>query len=80
MGEIRVRGVDEGVIHALRDNARREGSSLSELLRRLLADAAMRPRRELIAQARAIREGMRDVHGTLDDSTPAIRAERDERG
>lgn len=79
MGEVRVRNLDDEVVRELREQARRKGVSLEAALRSLLADEAFRPRREMSAKARELRESIRETYGELDDSTPLIRAERDRR-
>lgn len=77
MADVRVRDVDEDVVFALRAQARRRGKSLSGELRDLLTEAALQPRRELVARLKDHQERMRAKHGVLADSTPGIRAERD---
>lgn len=79
MGEVRVRNLDAEVVRELREQARRRGMSLESSLRSLLAEEAFRPRRELSARARELRDEIRGTVGELDDSTPLIRAERDRR-
>lgn len=80
MGEIRVRDVDDGVVSALRDRARRHGNSLSEELREMLTREAFRPREETIERLQRVRDQIRAKSGVLPDSAPGIRGERDRRG
>ncbi|MFT3786006.1 MAG: hypothetical protein QM770_07555 [Tepidisphaeraceae bacterium] len=77
MGEIRVRNIDEGVLAAFKDVARRHGNTVPEELRRLIVDATIRPRQELIARLDKLRSDISADHGELTDSTPLIREERD---
>lgn len=78
--EIRVRNVDEGTMAMLRERSQREGRSLASLIRDLLTAEAMRPRREMLARVAAWHEELTRRHGKLPDSTPEIRAKRDQRG
>jgi len=80
MAEVRVRNLDDGVVSALKDRARRHGQSLSEELRELLTREAFRPRQETVERLQKLRDGIRADFGELPDSTPFIRAERDRRG
>lgn len=77
MAEVRVRDVDEGVIEELKARARRERTTLSDVIRGVLTDAAWRPRREWVERLSKLRESIREEHGVLPDSTPLIREERD---
>jgi len=77
MTEVRVRNVAEDVVLALKAQARRHGVSLSTEIREVLTEAALRPRRELVAELMRHQKRMVDQYGVLPDSTPGIRAERD---
>lgn len=77
MGQVRVRNLDDGVVHALKDRARNLGTSVEALLRRLITEEATRPRREMLAELRNHQASMSDAHGLQSDSTPLIRDERD---
>lgn len=77
MVDIRVRDVGEDVVYLLKTQAERSGQSWQEFLNQALKDAAMRPRRELVARLREQHEAMRAEFGVLPDSTPGIRAARD---
>jgi plasmid stability protein len=77
MAEIRVRNVDDQVLIAFRDMARRHGRSVAEEARRVIADAVVRPRQELIARLDRLHADILAESGVLDDSTPWIRQERE---
>ncbi|QOV92091.1 FitA-like ribbon-helix-helix domain-containing protein [Humisphaera borealis] len=80
MAEVRVRNVDERILAAFRDVARRRGHSVPEELRRLITEAAVRPRQELIARLDKLKADIFERGGLLPDSTPLIREERDRNG
>lgn len=77
MTDIRVRNVDNQVVAALKAQAKRHGHTFGDELRQLLAEAAHRPRREMVDKLRQLHEAMRLECGLLPDSTPGIREERD---
>ena len=54
--------------------------SLQQELHSLLTEEAYRPRRELAARLRGLKDGIRKESGELPDSTPGIRQDRDKRG
>lgn len=80
MSSVRVRNLDPRVISELKERAKRHGNTLENELRSLLTDAATRPRREAAERAVAISEAIHAKVGTLSDSTPYIREERESRG
>jgi len=80
MPSVRIRNLDERVVSELKNRAKRHGNTLEEELRGLLTDEANRPRREAAKRAAEIRESIRAKVGTLSDSTPYIREERESRG
>lgn len=80
MGDVRVRNLDDNVVAELKDRAKRSGHSLEAELRSLLTAEAFRPRRELAKKLEAMREEIRAEYGTLPDSTPLIREQRDRWG
>jgi plasmid stability protein len=80
MSEIRIRKVADWVVDALRQRARSKGQSLEGALRDLLQQEAMRPKQELAAKLRQMREELRQKYGTFSDSTALIRQDRDARG
>jgi antitoxin FitA len=80
MSEIRIRKVDDWVVDALRQRARAMGESLEGSLRVLLQQEALRPKKELAAKLRQMREELRQKYGTFSDSTALIRQDRDAMG
>jgi len=80
MSSVRVRNLDPQVISMLKDRAKRHGKTLEEELRGIFTEAAFRPRREAADRAQAISDAIRARVGTLSDSTPIIREEREARG
>ncbi len=80
MPDIRVRGVSEDIVHLLKGQAKRNGQTLQSVLMEVLTEAALRPRRQLIAELMAHQEQMREACGVLPDSTLHIREERDRWG
>lgn len=77
MGDVRVRDLDDRVVAELKAQAKRDGTTLGEVLRDILTDAAWRPRREWAERLARLRESIRATHGVLPDSTPIIREWRD---
>jgi len=80
MAVIRVRNLDDTVVALLKDQARLHGRSLEGELRDVLTELAMRPRRELAAQAARLRDAIKAERGVLTSSAALIREERDRRG
>ena len=78
MGDLLVRNVPNATKAALKKKAKAAGKSVNELAREAL-DAAARPSQEEIwAEADRLRERIRKRLGhDLSDSTPDIRADRD---
>lgn len=74
MGQILVRNLEDEVIERLKQRARRENSSLEQVVRRLLTEAAKPSRAESIEAIRRIRKRIGRVSG---DSTALIREDRD---
>jgi plasmid stability protein len=77
MGEIRVRDVDDAVVQAFKDMARRHGRSVAAEAREVLTEAVHRQRRQLIDRLDALRADIQAEAGILPDSTAMIREERD---
>ncbi len=77
MGDLRVRELDDAVMMDLRDRAKREGTTVPGLVRRILTEERQRRRNRLIEDLDSLRDSIRAAHGELPDSTPGIRAERD---
>lgn len=80
MGDVRVRNLDDEIVEELKARARRHGKSLESELRAVLTAEARRPRQELSKRLQSFRDELRQQYGELPDSTPFIRAERDEWG
>ncbi len=77
MADLRVRKLGDDVVILLKDRAKREGTSVEAILRRVITDEAKRPKRDMLAALREHHEQFRAEHGVLPDSTPLIREERD---
>lgn len=77
MADLRVRKIDEDVVLLLKDRAKREGTSVEAILRKVITEEAMRPKREMLAELQNYHERFRAEHGVLADSTPLIREERE---
>ena len=80
MAEVRVRRLDEAVVLELKERAKREGTSVEAILRRIISDEATRPKRELMEGLREHQRSMREAYGELPDSAPIIREERERLG
>lgn len=80
MGEVRVRKLDDAVVSMLKDRAARQGTSVEAILRSVITEEAMRPKREMIERLLEHQRQMRETCGILPDSTPGIREERDRLG
>ncbi|MFO0835814.1 MAG: hypothetical protein U0638_12645 [Phycisphaerales bacterium] len=72
--------MDESVVLELKERARREGTSVEAILRKVITEEAKRPKRELIERLRKHHEEFRAQYGVLPDSTPGIREERERIG
>ena len=80
MADVKIRNLEESVVASYRARARQAGRSLEEELRVFLTESALARRRALADELAAFQEELRRKYGELPDSTPLIRAERDERG
>lgn len=80
MADVKVRKLDDWVVAALRERARRGGRSLEDELRVVLRAAALQPQRAFLEKARSVRRAIAQRHGQLSDSTPLIREDRETRG
>jgi plasmid stability protein len=78
MADVKIRKLDDWVVHSFRARATQAGRSLEEELRQTLTELAKGRRQALIEEIDAFREEVRAKHGELPDSTPLIRATRDE--
>jgi plasmid stability protein len=80
MPDVKIRRLPEWVLEALEARARQAGRSLEEELRVLLTEAATRSRQGCLENLAAFREQLRRRYGSMSDSTPLIRQDRQERG
>jgi plasmid stability protein len=80
MADVKIRNLDDHVHDTYRAMAEDAGVSLEEQLRTVLADYLSQERRAMILEIDAGLSRMREKYGTLPDSTPGIRADRDRRG
>jgi plasmid stability protein len=81
VAELKVRNLDERVISALKERARRRGVSLEEEVRSMLVGAVARRRSAFARRAAAIRASIGSPPADPDlDSVKIIRAERDSWG
>jgi plasmid stability protein len=80
MSDVKVRTLEDWVVATHRARARLAGRSLEEQLRLELTEAALRSQRDFAGRTAALRAAIRSEQGELSDSTPLIRADRDQRG
>jgi plasmid stability protein len=80
MPDVKIRKLPESVIATFRMRAAAAGRSMEEELRLLLTEAVSRPKQDLVAEAQAFREMLRQKYGTLSDSTGGVREDRESRG
>ena len=80
MADVKIRKLPDWVVAAHKSHAASAGRSLEEELRTLLTEAARKPQLDLGRKAAALRNRLRTMHGTLPDSTPGIRKDRQARG
>jgi plasmid stability protein len=78
MADVKIRNLDDHLYEMYRGMADDAGISLEEQLRRVLAAYVSDERRAMIERLREGRERLRAKYGVMPDSTPGIRAERDE--
>ena len=76
MGQILIRNLDDDVIARLKARARSQSTSLEQTVRQILTEEAKPSRRDLVEEARRIRERIGPVS---EDSTDLIRRDRDTR-
>lgn len=74
MAQILIRGLEQDVVDRLKAKAKASGTSLEEFARKTLRDVAKPSREEAWAEIDRIRAMTPRL---LDDSTPLIRADRD---
>ena len=80
MADVKVRKLDDWVVASYKSRAERAGRSLEEELRVTLTDVVAQDRASLMARIEEHQRLMREKYGTLPDSTPLIREDRDSRG
>lgn len=80
MPDVKIRRLPEWVVVALKARAKQAGRSLEEELRVLLTETAARSRQDCIGELAAFREQLRRRYGLMNDSTPLIREDRQQRG
>lgn len=80
MGEIKIRRLDDQVVHALKARARADGLSLEEEARRILTDAVRQDRMRILDRAAALRRMSGGTSSAELDSVRIIREERDAMG
>jgi len=78
MTEVRLRNVDPWVVESLRAMAKKNGRSMENEIKDALYKIASAPKKKMLERLRVLREKQRREIGTLPDSTPDIRAEREE--
>jgi plasmid stability protein len=80
MAEVKIRKLEDWVVETHRALAEAAGRSLEEELRRVVTEAALKPQHDFARKVRALQESLREKYGTMPDSTPLIREDRDRRG
>ncbi len=80
MSDVRVRKLEDWVVGWFRTQAKRHGRSLEGELREVLTEAALRRKREIVAELRADLTLLEQKHGQFSDSAALIREDRDARG
>ena len=80
MADVKIRNLDDRVHDTYRRMAEVAGISLEEQLRRVLSDYLSRERRNMIEDVRRGVAEMREKYGTMEESWPGIREDRDRRG
>ena len=80
MADVKIRRLDDWVVEAYKQRAKSAGHSLEEELRRIVTQAALKPRQEIVRRIHEFRESIAERHGLLSDSTVGIREDRDSRG
>jgi plasmid stability protein len=77
MADVTIRDVDDEALRRLQERAGREGRTVEDVLRQLVAEAGRPSRADLLREMDEIRS--RQPVRILDDSTDLIRRERDAR-
>jgi plasmid stability protein len=77
MATLTIRRLDDAVYEKLRERAQANGRSLEAEARHILSERA-KGADDVVERLRAFRQEMFEKHGIFPDSTPLIRAMRDE--
>jgi plasmid stability protein len=77
MADVKIRDLSDSVVAFYRQRAKASGVSLEEELRRTLAGIQRQSLQAVLDEVDAHREALGRKYGTMPDSTPGIRAERD---
>lgn len=80
MTDVRIRNLENWVVEWHRQAAKRYGRSLEGQLRELLTAAVLERKRQMAESMRADLAELQSKHGMFADSTPGIRADREDRG
>ncbi|MCA9185516.1 MAG: hypothetical protein R3E01_36525 [Pirellulaceae bacterium] len=80
MAQIKVRDLDDWVVHVLRDNAISAGHSLEQHLRDILKATALADQKRFAEEQRRHLAEFKDQHGELTDSSVGIREDRESNG
>jgi plasmid stability protein len=80
MADVKVRKLEDRVVRFYRRRAEKAGHSLEAELRKFLTEGMSLERQEWVLEVHRRLERLRKKYGIMPDSTPGIRAERDERG
>jgi plasmid stability protein len=80
MADVKIRNLDDLVHETYRQRAENQGISLEEELRRALRENLQKERRAWAERLLAAHQEFKQKFGVLPESTPGIRADRDERG
>jgi plasmid stability protein len=78
MADVKIRKLDDWVVHSFRAQAERAGRSLEAELRLTLTEVARERRAALVGEINAFRDGLRARYGQMLDSTPLIREIRED--
>lgn len=79
MADVKVRKIEDRVVEFHRRKARKAGHSLEAELRKVITEAATVDRQQWVLEIQRRHDRLRKKYGTMPDSTPGIRAERDGR-
>ncbi len=80
MAQVKVRDLDDWIVHILRDNALSSGHSLEQHLRDLLKSAALADQKRFSEKQKRHLSEFKEKHGVLADSAVGIREDREANG